>query len=71
MLDVVPKSGTIEVVQRKEGNNMAYYWVRFQYEGETEKERFIEGMTNLKEFIQMVKNRGAVIKNIMKIILRM
>ena len=44
---------------------MAYYWVRFQYKGETEKERFIEGMANLKEFIQMVKNRGAEIKNIM------
>jgi len=43
---------------------MAYYWVRFQYKGEVEKERFIEGMANLKEFIQMVKGRGAEIKSI-------
>lgn len=44
---------------------MTYYWVRFQYKGEIEKERFIEGMENLKEFIQMVKDRGAEIKGIM------
>ena len=44
---------------------MTYYWVRFQYKGENEKERFIEGMANLKEFIQMVKDRGAEIKGIM------
>lgn len=44
---------------------MTYYWVRFQYKGESEKESFIEGMANLKEFIQMVKDRGAEIKGIM------
>lgn len=43
---------------------MAYYWVRFQYTGETEKERFVEGVGNLKEFVRMIKGRGAEIRNI-------